>query len=145
MIFHPTARERFMFLLILGICIGLVAASVVFIVLRPGGGYGQTLAVTSGLLLVAVYLNWMAYSVTVRLQDQGVDWVEGKVKGSLAWDNIAGFGWKAERKYLRVGLVEKSSSQLKVLPFCSPALYDALKGRVGRLPADIEAKMGFKA
>jgi hypothetical protein len=144
MIYHPTARERFTFLLILVICVGLVAASVVFVVIRPGGGYGQTLAITSGLLLVAVYLNWMAYGVTVRLQDQGVDWVEGKQKGSLAWDNIAGFGWTAERKYLRVGLVEKSSGQLRVLPFISPALYAALRPRVGRLPAEIEQKLGFK-
>ncbi|HVE41523.1 MAG TPA: hypothetical protein VNM14_16650 [Planctomycetota bacterium] len=144
MIFHPTARERFTYLLILVVCVGLVVASIFFVVRRPGGGYGQTLAITSGLLLVAVYLNWMAYSVTVRLQDQGVDWIEGKNKGSLAWDNIAGFGWKAERKYLRVGLVEKSSSELKILPFISPALYAALQPRVGRLPAEIEQKLGFK-
>jgi hypothetical protein len=144
LIFHPTARERFTYLLILTICVGLVVASAVFVVRRPGGGYGQTVAITSGLLLVAVYLNWMAWGVRVRIQDQGIDWVEGKKTGSLAWDNIAGFGWKTERNYLRVGLVEKSSSQLRVLPFLSPALYAALKPRVGRLPAEIEEKMGFK-
>ena len=144
MTYHPTARERFTYLLILAICVGLVAASVFFVARRPEGGYGQTLAITSGLLLVALYLNWMAWGVMVRIQDQGVDWIEGKNKGSLAWDNIAGFGWKAERKYLRVGLVEKSSGQLRILPFLSPALYAALRPRVGRLPAEIEQKMGFK-
>jgi len=94
---------------------------------------------------VAVYLNWMAWSVTVRIGDQGVDWVEGKKTGSLAWESIAGFGWAAERKYLRIGLVEKSTSQLRILPFLSPALYAALRGRVGRLPAEIEQKMGFRS
>lgn len=145
MSFHPTAKERFTYLLILATCVGLVAASVFFVLRRPAGGYGQTLAITSGLLVVAVYLNWMAWSVTVRIGDQGVDWVEGKKTGSLAWESIAGFGWAAERKYLRIGLVEKSTSQLRILPFLSPALYAALRGRVGRLPAEIEQKMGFRS
>ena len=65
MSYHPTARERFTFLLILAICVGLVAASVFFVVRRPEGGYGQTLAITSGLLVVALYLNWMAWGESV--------------------------------------------------------------------------------
>jgi len=39
MSFHPTAKERFTYLLILAICVGLVAASVFFVLRRPAGGY----------------------------------------------------------------------------------------------------------
>jgi len=147
MIFHPTARERFVHLLILFICAGLVATSAFFFLRRSGpsaGQFGQTLGITGALLLVSLYINWMAWSIRVRVHEGGVEWTEGKKSGSLSWDQISGFGWKVERKFLRVGLVEKPAQELRILPFLSPALYDALRGKVGRLPADIEKKMGFR-
>jgi len=147
MTFHPTVRDRFIHLLILFVCAGLVAASAFFFVwsASPNAGqFGQTLAVTSALLLVSLYINWMAWSASVRVHDRGVDWTEGKNSGSLTWECIAGFSWKVERKNLQVGLVEKSAGELRILPFLSAPLYAALRDRVGRLPADIEKKMGFR-
>jgi len=148
MTFHPTARERFVYLLILFICVGLVAASAFFFLRSTGlqsKQFGQALGVTSLLLVAAIYMNWLAWSLSIRVEDQGVTWTEGKKSGSLAWGDIAGYGWKVEKKYLRVGLVDKASKELRILPFLSPSLYAALKSRVGRLPAEIEQKMGFKA
>jgi hypothetical protein len=148
MTFHPTVRERLVYILILVTCIGLVIASAFFFIRSTGfvaKQFGQSLGVTSLLLLAAVYVNWLAWSANVRVQDQGVHWTEGKHSGSLAWDNIAGFGWKAERRNLRVGLVEKSTKELRILPFLSPALYAVLRDRCGRLPAEVEKSLGFRS
>jgi hypothetical protein len=144
LIFHPTARERFTFLLHPRDLRGPVAASVFFVVRRPEGGYGQTLAITSGLLLVALYLNWMAWERDGPDPGprRGLD--RGKEQGVAGLGQHRGIRLEGERKYLRVGLVEKSSGQLRILPFISPSLYAALRPRVGRLPAEIEQKMGFK-
>jgi uncharacterized membrane protein YhaH (DUF805 family) len=147
MTFHPTVRDRFVYILILVTCVGLVIASAFFFVRSTGSTekqFGQSLGITSMLLLVALYLNWLAWSSKVRLHDQGVSWSEGKNSGTLVWDNIAGFGWKTEKRYLRVGLVEKTSRELRILPFLSPALYAALRERCGRLPAEMEKTMGFR-
>lgn len=148
MIYHPTWRDRFAFLLIVGICVGLVAACAFFFATRTGEvhkQFGQGLAVTSFLLAAAVYLHWMSWNMTVRVHDQGVEWKDGNKTSSLAWDNIAGLASKVERKVLRIGLVEKSSKELRLLPFFSPPLYEALKPRCGRLPAETEKTLGFKS
>jgi len=148
MIHHPTWRDRFVFLLILVICVGLVAACAFFFATRTGAvhkQFGEGLAVTSFLLAVAAYLNWTAWNTTVRVHDQGVEWKDGNKTSSLAWDNIAGLGWKAERKILKVGLVDKTSRELRLLPFFSSPLYDALRPRCGRLPAETEKILGFKS
>ena len=145
--FHPTARDRFVHLLILVICFGLVAACVFFFATRSGAPakqFGQATLVTSFLLAVAVYLNWLSWSAVVQVREDGVSWKDGKNQATLAWENIAGFGWKSERKYLKVGLVEKSTKELRLLPFLSPALYGKLKERCGHLPAEIEKVMGFR-
>jgi len=147
MTYHPTVRERFVHLLILVICVGLVATCVFFFVTRSGAiakQFGQAVLVTSFLLAGAIYLNWLAWSAAVEIRDQGVRWSDGTNKAELAWEEIAGFGWKTERKYLKVGLVVKSTKELRLLPFLSPALYAALKGRCGHLPAEIEKSMGFQ-
>jgi len=148
MVFHPTVRDRFVFLLILVVCAGLVVTCAFFFGTRTGEvhkQFGQGLAVTSLLLATSAYLNWMAWSTTIRVGDQGVEWKDGNTTSSLAWENIAGLGWKKERKYLKVGLVDKSSRELRVLPFISQPLYDALKARCGRLPAETEKILGFRA
>ena len=148
MIHHPTWRDRFVFLLIFVICVGLVAACAFFFATRTGEvhrQFGQGLAVTGFLLLTATYLNWMSWNMTVRVGDQGVEWKDGNKTSSLAWDNIAGLGYKTERKILKVGLVEKSSKELRLLPFFSFPLYEALKPRCGRLPAETEKILGFKS
>jgi hypothetical protein len=146
MIYHSTARDRFVYLLILALCVGLVAATAFFFVTRTGAVHaqaGQGLGVTAFLLAAAAWLNWTAWNSTVRVGDQGVEWKDGNKTSSLAWENIAGLGWKTERKYLKVGLVEKSTRELRVLPFLSEPLYETLKVRCGRLPAETEKILGF--
>ncbi len=147
MTFHPTWRDRFVPLLILAICAGLVAASAYFFATRSGAvasQFGQALAVTGLLLAGAGYLNWLSWNETVRLLENGLEWSQGTTRILLAWDNVAGFGWKEERKYMRVGVVDKTTKELRLLPFLSPSLYGALKSRCGRLPAEIEKVMGFR-
>ena len=145
--FHPTVRDRSIPLLILAICVGLVIASACFFSTRTGvvrRKFGEALGVTSFLLAGAVYVNWLAWSTAVQLGDREVAWKDGNATSSLAWENISGLGWKEERKYLKVGLVEKATGQLRLLPFFSRPLYAALRERCGRLPAEIEKMLGFR-
>jgi len=147
MIFHPTAKDRHVYLFLLAICIALVGfcawkttqgASVKI------GSWGQALGVTGFLTLLAAWLNWAAYSATVRVHDGGLEWKDGQNSGSLGWDEIRGIGYKEFPKFRKPGLVLRSSPELKFLPFFSPDLYAALSARCGRLPADVEKSLGFR-
>lgn len=148
MIYHPTWRDRFVYLLILATCIGLVVASGILLSISAAeraNQFREALIVTSLLLAAAAYINKMAWDTTVRLHDGGVEWKDGQKTRELAWDGIVGLGWKTERKVLKIGLIEKETKELQVLPFFSAPLYEALKPRCGRLPAETEKILGFKS
>jgi len=148
MIFHPTWKDRFVYLLILAVCVGLVGFCG-FQVARgassPLGSFHQSLGVSGFLLVVAVFLNTTAYSVTIKVNDIGLEWKDGNNRGALTWAEIRGIGFKRYPKFVKPGLVLRSSDELKFLPFFSPALYAVLRERVGRLPAEIEKSLGFRA
>lgn len=148
MIFHPTAKDRHVYLFILALCVALVGfcayktfqgASV------KVGSWGQGLGAAGLLTVIAAWLNWAAYGATVRVHDGGLEWKDGKDQGSLTWDEIRGIGYKDYPKFRKPGLVLRSTSELKFLPFFSPALYAALSARCGRLPADVESSLGFRS
>ncbi len=148
MIFHPTAKDRHVYLFILALCFGLVGfcawknfqgAAV------KVGSWGQALGVTCFLTALAGWLNWAAYSAAVRVTDAGLEWKDGQNTGSLPWDEIRGIGYKDFPKFRKPGLVLRSKQELQFLPFFSPALYTALSARCGRLPADVEKSLGFRA
>ena len=148
MIFHPTARDRHVYLAILVVCVGLVgfcAFKVSQGATAKIGSYGQALGVTSFLLLMALWLNWEAYRAYVRVHDGGLEWRDGNNKGSLTWDEIRGVGFKRFPKFVKPGLVLKASDDLRFLPFFSPALYAALNARCGRLPAEVERELKFRS
>lgn len=147
MIFHPTAKDRHVYLLILAICFGLIgfcAWKTLQGTQVAVGSWGQALGVTSFLTVLAGWLNWAAYSATIRVHDGGLEWKDGTNQGSLAWDEIRGIGYKEFPKFRKAGLVLRSGGELRFLPFFSPALYAALSARCGRLPADVEKSLGFR-
>jgi hypothetical protein len=109
------------------------------------GSYLQPLGVTSFLLAMAVYLNWIAYSAFVKVTDAGLEWKDMVEKGVLTWAEIQGIGFKQYPKFAKPGLVLRATQELKFLPFFSPALYAALRDRCGRLPAEIERSLDFRA
>jgi len=148
MTFHPTARDRHVYLFILALCLALVGfcayknfqgAAV------KVGSWGQALGVTCFLTVLSAWLNWAAYSAFVRVHDSGLEWKDGNNRGSLTWDDIRGIGFKRYPKFVKPGLVLKSSDDLRFLSFFSPALYAALSGRCGRLPADVERELKFRS
>lgn len=148
MTFHPTARDRHVYLLLIVICAGLVgfcAWKVSQGAASQFGSWGQALGVTVFLLLICGWLNWEAYAVTIKVLDSGLEWKDGKDQGTLAWDEVRGIGYKRYPKFTKPGLVLRSSPDLKFLPFFSPALYEAIKGRCGRLPIEIERELKFKS
>ena len=148
MTFHPTARDRHVYLFILGMCVCLVGfcawkvaqGSTVKI-----GSWGEALGVTCFLTAMAAWLNWAAYSATVRVHDGGLEWKDGKNQGSLTWDEIRGIGYKQFPKFAKPGIVLRAKEELLFLPFFSPALYAALSGRCGRLPAEIEKSLKLRS
>lgn len=148
MIFHPTWRDRFAYLLILGLCVGLVGFCG-FQVARgatsPLGSFHQSLGVSGFLLVMAVYLNATAFGAFVKVDDGGLEWKDGHDKGILTWGDIRGLGFKRYPKFVKPGLVLRSSEDLKFLPFFSPELYAVLSGRCGRLPAEVERELKFRA
>ena len=81
----------------------------------------------------------------MKVDDGGLEWKDGNNKGLLTWGDIRGLGFKRFPKFVKPGLVLRSSEDLKFLPFFSPALYDVLSQRIGRLPADIERELKFRA
>ena len=148
MIFHPPWRDRVVYLIILVVCVGLVGFCG-FQVARgaasPMGSFLQPLGASSVLLVIALLLHQTAYSAYVKVDDGGLEWKDMTEKGSLAWAEIRGMGFKRYPKFVKPGLVLRSSDELKFLPFFSPALYDALSKRCGRLPAEIERELTFRA
>jgi hypothetical protein len=148
MIFHPPWKDRVAYLIVLVVCTGLVLFCG-FQVARGArsamGTYVQPLGVTSFLLAMALYLNWIAYSAFVKVTDVGLEWKDMVEKGSLTWAEIQGIGFKQYPKFAKPGLVLRSTQELKFLPFFSPALYAALRERCGRLPAEVERSLGFRA
>jgi hypothetical protein len=148
MTYHPTLRDRYVYLMILTVCIGLVGFSG-FKVLQGAeskiGSWGQALGVTSFLTALASWLNWEAWRVSIRVDERGLEWKDGRDQGALTWEEIRGIGYKQYPKFAKPGLVLRSSPELKFLPFFSPALYAALRERCGRLPAEIEKSLGFRS
>jgi len=148
MIFHPTWRDRFVYLLILAVCVGLVGFCG-FQVARgassPLGSFHQPLGVSGFLLVIAVFLNSTAYSAYVKVNDIGLEWKDGNDRGALTWGDIRGIGFKRFPKFVKPGLVLRSSEELMFLPFFSPALYAVLRERVGRLPAEVERELNFRS
>jgi len=148
MIFHPTWKDRVAYLLVLTVCIGLVGYTG-FMVVRGAtvkvGSFGQALGASSILFALAAWLNWGAYSAYVRVHEGGLEWKDSHQEGKLTWEEIKGIGFKQYPKFAKPGLVLRSTQELKFLPFFSPALYAALRERCGRLPAEVEKKLGFRS
>ncbi len=148
MTFRPGLRDRYVFLMVLAVCAGLVgfcAYKVASRSMAPQGTYTEALAVTGFLLALSAYLAWTAFRGYIRMTDAGLEWKDMTEQGSLAWDEIRGIGYKQFPKFTRPGLVLRSTSELKFLPFFTPALYAALRERYGRLPAEIEKSLGFRS
>jgi hypothetical protein len=146
MIFHPTWKDRVVYLIILVVCVGLVGFCG-FQVARgatsPMGSFLQPLGASSVLLVIAVLLHQTAYSAYVKVDESGLEWKDVTEKGSLPWTEIRGIGFKRYPKFVKPGLVLRTSEDLKFLPFFSPALYAVLRERVGRLPAEVERELNF--
>ncbi len=148
MTFHPTARDRHVYLFIQVLCLALVGfcAYKTFQGAQVKiGSWGQALGVTCFLALLCAWLNWAAYSAYVKVHDVGLEWKDGNNAGSLTWGDIRGLGFKRYPKFVKPGLVVKGSDDLRFLPFFSPALYVALSGRCGRLPAEVERELKFRS
>ncbi len=147
MIFHPTWKDRVAYLIVLGLCSGLVIFCGIQ-VLRgassPMGSYLQPLGASSVLLVLAFVLHRTAHSAFVKVDDKGLEWKDVVQNGSLTWDEVRGIGFKRYPKFVKPGLVLRSSGELFFLPFFSPELYSALSGRCGRLPADVERELKFR-
>ena len=145
--FHPVWQDRVVFLIVLGVTLGLVGFST-YMVMHGAtarvGSWRQTLGVTGLLFAGAVYFNWFAYNRTARLHDLGIEWKDWTETISLRWDQIQGIGFKKYPKVVKVCLVLKPDMTQKFLPFFSLPLYEALKGRIGRLPAEIEKDLGIR-
>ena len=148
MTFHPTWKDRIAYLLILAVCVGLVGFCG-FQVARgatsPLGSFHQPLGVSCVLLVLALFLHQTAYSAYVRVNDIGLEWKDGNDRGALTWAEIRGIGFKRYPKFVKPGLVLRSTDELKFLPFFSPALYAVLRERVGRLPAEVERELNFRS
>jgi len=148
MTFHPGIRDRYAFLMVLVVCVGLVAfcgTKVAVGGIGPQGTYRQPLAVTSFLLALSAYFTWTAFRGYIRMTDAGLEWKDMTDQGSVVWTDIRGIGYKQYPKFARPGLVLRSTSELIFLPFFTPALYAALRERCGRLPAENEKSLGFRS
>ncbi len=148
MTFHPPWQDRVVYLIVLTVCAGLVLFCGIQVArgaTSPMGSFRQPLAAAGVLLVVAFVLHRTAYGAFVKVTDQGIEWKDVTDQGSLRWDEIRGLSYKRFPKFVRPALVLKSSEELRFLPFFSPALYVALRDRVGRLPAEIERELKYRA
>ena len=147
MIFHPPWRDRVVYLIILVVCVGLVGFCG-FQVARGAtssvGSFLQPLGASAVLLVIAVLLHQSAYSAYVKVDESGLEWKDVTDKGSLPWTEIRGIGFKRYPKFVKPGLVLRTSEDLKVLPFFSSELYVVLSKRIGRLPAEVERELKFR-
>lgn len=144
MTFRPSAKERLLYAglgLACGVILSLMAAS---FVQKPGPGKQFAAYKLGGMAVLfgfAVYLNWLSWTSRVSLDASGIHWREGRTSGSIAWDDLQGWGWKRSGKYLRAGLVKKSGPQVLMLPFVTPELYGAIRPRGAPLPPEIEKEL----
>jgi hypothetical protein len=148
MTFRPGVRDRYAFLMVLAICVGLFAYCGYRVAAGgtgPKGSFTQPLAITGVLLVLSAYFTWTAFRGAIRMTDAGLEWKDMTDQGSVAWEDVRGIGYKQYPGFVKPGLVLRSTPELKFLPFFTPALYSALRERCGRLPAEIEKSLGFRS
>jgi hypothetical protein len=140
MTFRPSCRERLVYALL---TLGLAALLVVvgLSALQADSVRNKLLAYKVGgcatLVGFGIYLNWISWTARFRIDGKGVRWNQGGEKASLLWDDIQGLGWRRRGRYLRAGLVEKSSQKPHLFPWVTPEIYRELLKHREPLPPDV--------
>ncbi len=124
------------------LCVFLVVALIALT-----GHRGPGFLLGWGIVAAGVGATWILrmggvlWGAFVTVDDRGVSWKEGSGAGRLAWEEIGALGSSANRSRLDVGLLEKNSARLHVLPLMTRELYEILKSRVGGLPPQEEGEL----
>lgn len=79
--------------------------------------------------------SWVAWGSWVEVDETGVRWKEGAApEQTLRWEEIRNLTLEGKT----IGLMERSSTGARALPFVTRKLYEALKARLRPLPPSEE-------
>jgi hypothetical protein len=146
MIFRPSMSYRWSFPFFIFCCAASMWALLHF-PRRSGSPDVLRMIYFSIYLVFWILLSLQAWTTRVIVDEIGIRWHTLRESGRLPWGAISSLGYRREvspedrsRTTLRVGLREADTCELRILPFLSPQLYEALKKRLGPLPPEVETE-----
>ncbi|HEX7901489.1 MAG TPA: hypothetical protein VF950_27265 [Planctomycetota bacterium] len=136
MTFRPRNSERWSYPLV--ICF-LLLLMVPFLYMRAGRGLGCLgfLLCLVGLIVAASLKTWAS---VVRLDEHGLRWSGNGTGGFMEWNAIQSMDYDRTQRILVVGLVERATGRFHPLPFMTSDLYQALKGKIGAGPSELDGE-----
>jgi hypothetical protein len=87
------------------------------------------------------YRVWLLVTTYVIVDDRGVRWRKGHVRGSLQWEQIAGMECVPLAGMSKWGLVERPGGTLHPLPLMPRGLFTLLKEKCGGVPPGTEERL----
>ena len=108
---------------------------------RPPRAWMMACVLLIGGILLFLWKAVTRFYLKVTLDDAGLRWHDGERGHELSWADAQKLDWDPRYPGIHVAILEKDASRPRVLPFLTPALYDALRERLNPLPEHIEARI----